>query len=221
MHSARWSPPTPRPIRWISCAPSSRRRARPSCRPKPSLDEAVALTAIFPTVVAATWRRSQGHEIVKPRSDLGHAANLLWMMDGKEPSVDRTRWLGDVPRAPGRPRPERIDVHRSSDRLDGKRPRLMRGRCHWRAEKARRTAARHSQLGRCSTRIGLPAELAEKVADRCSCPATSGSPVSRHTACVQDIRSSREDSQRVGGDGRSRAAPQSGAHRGGGSAHPP
>jgi len=60
---------------------------------KPSLEEAVALTAVFPTVVAAAWRRSQGHEIVKPRADLGHAANLLWMMDGKEPAADRTSWL--------------------------------------------------------------------------------------------------------------------------------
>ena len=60
---------------------------------KPSLAEAVALTAVFPTIVAAAWRRSQRHEIVKPRADLGHAANLLWMMDGKEPAADRTSWL--------------------------------------------------------------------------------------------------------------------------------
>jgi citrate synthase len=60
---------------------------------KPSLEEAVALTAVFPTIVAAAWRRSQGHEIIKPRADLGHAANLLWMMDGKEPAADRTSWL--------------------------------------------------------------------------------------------------------------------------------
>jgi citrate synthase len=61
--------------------------------PKPTLDAAIALTAVFPTIVAAAWRRSQGQEIVKPRDDLGHAANLLWMMDGKEPLADRTRWV--------------------------------------------------------------------------------------------------------------------------------
>ena len=61
--------------------------------PKPTLDAAIALTAVFPTIIAAAWRRSQGQEIVKPRDDLGHAANLLWMMDGKEPSADRTRWV--------------------------------------------------------------------------------------------------------------------------------
>ncbi len=60
---------------------------------KPTLEEAVALTAVFPTIVAAAYRRSQGKDIVEPRNDLGHAANLLWMMDGKEPGPDRTRWL--------------------------------------------------------------------------------------------------------------------------------
>ena len=52
---------------------------------KPSLDEAVALTAIFPTIVGAIQRRRQGKEIVEPRDDLGHAANLLWMLEGKDP----------------------------------------------------------------------------------------------------------------------------------------
>ena len=60
---------------------------------KPTLDEAIALTSIFPTIVAAAHRRSQGKDIVKPREDLGHAANLLWMMEGNEPNADRVRWL--------------------------------------------------------------------------------------------------------------------------------
>jgi citrate synthase len=60
---------------------------------KPSLDEAVALTAVFPTIVAASYRRRQGKDIVKPRADLRHAANLLWMLEGKEPSSDRVHWL--------------------------------------------------------------------------------------------------------------------------------
>ena len=61
--------------------------------PKPDLDYAIALTAVFPTIVAAAWRRSQGKELVKSRDDLGHAANLLWMMDGREPSTERARWV--------------------------------------------------------------------------------------------------------------------------------
>jgi len=60
---------------------------------KPSLEEAIALTASFPTIVAASYRRRQGKEIVEPREDLDHAANLLWMMEGKEPGADRTHYV--------------------------------------------------------------------------------------------------------------------------------
>jgi citrate synthase len=56
---------------------------------KPSLEEAVAMTAVFPTIVGATYRRRQGKEPVQPRDDLGHAANLLWMMEGKEPDKEK------------------------------------------------------------------------------------------------------------------------------------
>jgi citrate synthase len=60
---------------------------------KPTLEEAIALTAIFPTIVAAAYRRRQGQDIVAPRPDLPHAANLLWMMEGKEPPADRVHWV--------------------------------------------------------------------------------------------------------------------------------
>jgi citrate synthase len=56
---------------------------------KPTLEEAIALTAIFPTIVAAAYRRRQGKEVLDPRDDLSHAANLLWMMDGTEPDGAR------------------------------------------------------------------------------------------------------------------------------------
>src|SRR5207249_3960878 len=56
---------------------------------KPSLDEAVALTAVFPTIVGASYRRRQGKDPVEPRKDLGHAANLLWMMEAKEPDPQK------------------------------------------------------------------------------------------------------------------------------------
>jgi citrate synthase len=59
----------------------------------PDVGQAVALTSVFPTVVAAAHRRRQGLELIEPRDDLGHAANLLWMMEGKEPAADRTGWL--------------------------------------------------------------------------------------------------------------------------------
>lgn len=60
---------------------------------KPTLEEAVALTAVVPTIVAAIHRRRDGQQPIDPRDDLGHAANLLWMMEGKEATVDRAHWL--------------------------------------------------------------------------------------------------------------------------------
>ena len=60
---------------------------------KPSLDQAIALTAVFPTIVAAAHRRRLGYDVVAPRDDLSHSANLLWMMEGKEPGVERVHWL--------------------------------------------------------------------------------------------------------------------------------
>ena len=60
---------------------------------KPSLGEAIALTAAFPTIIGATERRREGKKLVEPREDLGHAANLLWCMTGEEPAADKTRWL--------------------------------------------------------------------------------------------------------------------------------
>ncbi len=60
---------------------------------KPSPADALTLTAVVPTIVAGAYRRRKGEDPVDPRDDLGHAANLLWMMDGKEPDADRTKWL--------------------------------------------------------------------------------------------------------------------------------
>ncbi len=60
---------------------------------KPTLEEAIRLTSVFPTIVAATYRRRQGKDIVDPRSELSHAANLLWMMEGEDPAAERVGWL--------------------------------------------------------------------------------------------------------------------------------
>ncbi|HSS93156.1 MAG TPA: citrate/2-methylcitrate synthase [Candidatus Dormibacteraeota bacterium] len=60
---------------------------------KPTLDEAIALTAVVPTIVAAAHRRANEMEPIDARDDLGHAANLLWMLEGKEASPDRVHWL--------------------------------------------------------------------------------------------------------------------------------
>ncbi len=49
--------------------------------------------AAMPTLAAAAFRNSQGKPAVAPREDLGHAANLLYMMFGKEPNPTAARAL--------------------------------------------------------------------------------------------------------------------------------
>jgi citrate synthase len=47
---------------------------------------AARLTARMPTVLATYHRLRQGLEPVAPRDDLGHSANFLWMLNGREPN---------------------------------------------------------------------------------------------------------------------------------------
>lgn len=47
---------------------------------------AARLTAIMPTVLATYHRLRQGLAPVAPRDDLGHSANFLWMLNGREPN---------------------------------------------------------------------------------------------------------------------------------------
>ena len=47
---------------------------------------AARLTALMPTVLASYHRLRQGLEPVAPRDDLGHSANFLWMLNGREPN---------------------------------------------------------------------------------------------------------------------------------------
>jgi citrate synthase len=58
------------------------------------VDEAIRrVVAVCPTVVATYWRYRQGEKPVEPRSDLGHAANYLFMLTGSEPSEEAVRGL--------------------------------------------------------------------------------------------------------------------------------
>ena len=56
-------------------------------------DEASAIVARFPTIVAGYWRLRRGLEPVAPRADLGHAANFLYMLNGEMPDAERVRAL--------------------------------------------------------------------------------------------------------------------------------
>jgi len=54
---------------------------------------APAIVARFPTIVATFWRLSRGAEPLEPRSDLGHAANFLYMLSGDAPDPEKVRGL--------------------------------------------------------------------------------------------------------------------------------
>jgi citrate synthase len=56
-------------------------------------EDALLLTATFPTIVASYWRLLRGEEPLAPREELGHAANFLYMLAGEEPSAERARGL--------------------------------------------------------------------------------------------------------------------------------
>ncbi len=55
-------------------------------------DDASAIVARVPTIVAGYWRLSQGLDPIEPRTDLGHAANFLYML-GESPDAERVRAL--------------------------------------------------------------------------------------------------------------------------------
>jgi citrate synthase len=55
--------------------------------------KSLLLTAVFPTIIAAWERIRNGRQPLKPRNDLGHAANFLYMLDGQEPNPDAVRAL--------------------------------------------------------------------------------------------------------------------------------
>lgn len=52
---------------------------------------AIRLIAKIPTIVAAWHRIRRGDEPIKPRRDLSHAANFLYMLEGREPDALMTK----------------------------------------------------------------------------------------------------------------------------------
>ena len=47
----------------------------------------------MPTIVASYWRMRQRQPPLAPRTDLGHAANFLYMLNGETPDPERVRGL--------------------------------------------------------------------------------------------------------------------------------
>ena len=56
-------------------------------------EEPAGIVASFPSIVAAYWRLTKGMEPIAPRSDLGHAAGFLYMLNGEVPDPERVRGL--------------------------------------------------------------------------------------------------------------------------------
>jgi citrate synthase len=57
------------------------------------VQHAICLTASFPTIIAAWGRIREGKEVLKPRDDLSHAANFLYMLNGEAPNERAARVL--------------------------------------------------------------------------------------------------------------------------------
>lgn len=55
--------------------------------------KSIRLTAQLPTLIAAWYNLSKGRKPIAPRFDLSHAANFLYMLDGKEPTPEAARIL--------------------------------------------------------------------------------------------------------------------------------
>ncbi|MFD5701137.1 citrate synthase/methylcitrate synthase [Streptomyces lasiicapitis] len=53
--------------------------------------DALAASAVVPTLLTALYRLGQGLEPVEPRDDLPYAANYLYMLTGSQPDAERAR----------------------------------------------------------------------------------------------------------------------------------
>jgi citrate synthase len=55
--------------------------------------QALRTCAVFPTLTTALYRLRRGEEPIPPHPDLGHAANYLYMLSGRQPSEEHARAL--------------------------------------------------------------------------------------------------------------------------------
>ncbi|WP_243355658.1 citrate synthase/methylcitrate synthase [Bacillus litorisediminis] len=60
---------------------------------KPTLGQAIVLTAMTPTIISYWYRRKKGEEFVPPRENLDFVANYLYMLNGEVPKTAHVRAL--------------------------------------------------------------------------------------------------------------------------------
>lgn len=65
----------------------------PSYSWKPTIEQAIKLTAMTPTIIAYRKNQLEGKPFSGPRSDLGHVENYLYMLNGQLPSKAHTNAL--------------------------------------------------------------------------------------------------------------------------------
>ncbi|CAH0347203.1 citrate synthase/methylcitrate synthase [Bacillus sp. CECT 9360] len=58
---------------------------------KPSIDQAIRLTAIMPVLIASRYRINKGLSPIEPMMDLGHTANYLYMLTGEIPTKSQEK----------------------------------------------------------------------------------------------------------------------------------
>jgi len=59
----------------------------------PTYEQAISLTACFPTIMAGFNRLRNGKQTIAPDASLGHAANYLYMLTGERPSENHVKSL--------------------------------------------------------------------------------------------------------------------------------
>ncbi len=59
----------------------------------PTIEQAIALTACFPLILATFQRLRQGSVPLESRADLGHTANYLYLLTGQEPKAEHVKGL--------------------------------------------------------------------------------------------------------------------------------
>ncbi|HDX9692284.1 citrate synthase/methylcitrate synthase [Bacillus thuringiensis] len=52
----------------------------------PTIDQAMQLTAILPSLIAYKYRLDQGKNFIEPNDNLDHVSNFIYMLDGQEPT---------------------------------------------------------------------------------------------------------------------------------------
>lgn len=113
---------------------------------KPDISDAIAITAKMPTINATFDRIRRGQEPVEPKSDLGHAANYLYMLTGKEPDPVKVDALNKYLILLGR-RNECLNFHCENCSLN------LGGHvlCHYRCYRSPEGPASRRGTGACST----------------------------------------------------------------------